>query len=121
VTSASPEGAYEALQKYGVDLVAQARVNKLDPVIGRDAEIRRVVRILARKTKNNPVLPRGELHCIGATTLDEYRKHVGRRTRRRSAGSSRFWWMRPRWRTPSPSCASSATSSANWRRGWRAR
>ncbi len=56
VTSATPEGAYEALQKYGVDLVALARQNKLDPVIGRDAEIRSVVRILSRKTKNNPVL-----------------------------------------------------------------
>src|SRR6185295_16072344 len=56
VTSATPETAYEALEKYGVDLVAQARRNKLDPVIGRDAEIRRVVRILSRKTKNNPVL-----------------------------------------------------------------
>jgi ATP-dependent Clp protease ATP-binding subunit ClpB len=56
VTSASPEGAYEALSKYGIELVAEARRNKLDPVIGRDAEIRRVVRILSRKTKNNPVL-----------------------------------------------------------------
>ncbi len=56
VTSATPEGAYEALGKYGTELVAEARRNKLDPVIGRDAEIRRVVRILSRKTKNNPVL-----------------------------------------------------------------
>ena len=56
VTGPEPEGAYEALEKYGVDLVAQAREGKLDPVIGRDAEIRRVVRILSRKTKNNPVL-----------------------------------------------------------------
>ena len=56
VTSASPEGAYEALSKYGIELVGEARRNKLDPVIGRDAEIRRVVRILSRKTKNNPVL-----------------------------------------------------------------
>src|SRR5262247_2871241 len=56
VTSADPETAYEALEKYGMDLVAQARQGKLDPVIGRDAEIRRVVRILSRKTKNNPVL-----------------------------------------------------------------
>jgi len=56
VTSASPESAYEALDKYGVDLVAQARAGKLDPVIGRDSEIRRVMRILSRKTKNNPVL-----------------------------------------------------------------
>ncbi len=56
VTSANPETAYEALEKYGVDLVSQARAGKLDPVIGRDSEIRRVVRILSRKTKNNPVL-----------------------------------------------------------------
>jgi ATP-dependent Clp protease ATP-binding subunit ClpB len=56
VTSAMPETAYEALEKYGVDLVAQARQGKLDPVIGRDEEIRRAVRILSRKTKNNPVL-----------------------------------------------------------------
>ncbi|WP_445009385.1 ATP-dependent chaperone ClpB [Sphaerisporangium rufum] len=56
VTSATPEGAYEALDKYGMDLVAAARAGRLDPVIGRDAEIRRVVQILSRKTKNNPVL-----------------------------------------------------------------
>ena len=56
VTSAHPEQAYEALEKYGVDLVAQARRGTLDPVIGRDEEIRRAVRILSRKTKNNPVL-----------------------------------------------------------------
>jgi len=56
VTSATPESAYEALQKYGMDLVQQARAGRLDPVIGRDAEIRRVIRILSRKTKNNPVL-----------------------------------------------------------------
>jgi len=56
VTSQNPEAAYEALEKYGVDLVKQASLGKLDPVIGRDAEIRRVIRILSRKTKNNPVL-----------------------------------------------------------------
>ncbi len=56
VTSDNPETAYEALEKYGIDLVAQAQMGKLDPVIGRDAEIRRVIRILSRKTKNNPVL-----------------------------------------------------------------
>jgi len=56
VTSANPEGTYEALQKYGMDLVALARQGKLDPVIGRDQEIRSVIRILSRKTKNNPVL-----------------------------------------------------------------
>ena len=56
VQSADPEATYEALEKYGRDLVDAARNNKLDPVIGRDEEIRRVVRILSRKTKNNPVL-----------------------------------------------------------------
>lgn len=56
VTSDNPEGQYEALEKYGVDLVVTARSGKMDPVIGRDAEIRSVIRILSRKTKNNPVL-----------------------------------------------------------------
>ncbi|MFG3476027.1 ATP-dependent chaperone ClpB [Streptomyces sp. NPDC047980] len=56
VTSATPEGAYEALEKYGRDLVAEARSGRMDPVIGRDAEIRRIIQILSRKTKNNPVL-----------------------------------------------------------------
>jgi ATP-dependent Clp protease ATP-binding subunit ClpB len=56
VQSANPEATYEALERYGRDLVAEARAGKLDPVIGRDGEIRRVIRILSRKTKNNPVL-----------------------------------------------------------------
>jgi ATP-dependent Clp protease ATP-binding subunit ClpB len=56
VTSAMPESAYEALDKYGRDLVADARSGRLDPVIGRDSEIRRVIQILSRRTKNNPVL-----------------------------------------------------------------
>src|ERR1700691_4681585 len=56
VTSATPEGAYEALAKYGRDLVDDAASGRLDPVIGRDAEIRRVIQILSRKTKTNPVL-----------------------------------------------------------------
>jgi len=56
VTSATPEASYEALEKYGRDLVVEARAGRLDPVIGRDAEIRRVIQILSRKTKNNPVL-----------------------------------------------------------------
>ena len=56
VTSDSPEATYDALKKYGTDLVEKARSKKLDPVIGRDDEIRNVIRILSRKTKNNPVL-----------------------------------------------------------------
>jgi len=56
VTSDDPESSYDALMKYGVDLVDMARSGKLDPVIGRDSEIRSVIRILSRKTKNNPVL-----------------------------------------------------------------
>ena len=56
VTSDNPEETYDALKKYGTDLVERARQNKLDPVIGRDDEIRNVIRILSRKSKNNPVL-----------------------------------------------------------------
>ncbi|MGV9414237.1 ATP-dependent chaperone ClpB [Nocardia sp. NPDC003693] len=56
VTTADPEGSYQALEKYSTDLTAQARDGKLDPVIGRDNEIRRVVQVLSRRTKNNPVL-----------------------------------------------------------------
>ena len=56
VTSATPEGTYQALEKYGRDLTAEARAGKLDPVIGRDEEIRRTVQVLSRRTKNNPVL-----------------------------------------------------------------
>ena len=56
VTSANPEGTYKTLEKYGTDLTESAREGRLDPVIGRDAEIRRVVQVLSRRTKNNPVL-----------------------------------------------------------------
>jgi ATP-dependent Clp protease ATP-binding subunit ClpB len=56
VTSPDPEGSYQALAKYGIDLTERARDGKIDPVIGRDAEIRRVVQVLSRRTKNNPVL-----------------------------------------------------------------
>src|SRR5437867_7298137 len=56
VTSANPEATYESLEKYGRDLTRLAQQNKLDPVIGRDAEIRRCIQVLSRRTKNNPVL-----------------------------------------------------------------
>lgn len=56
VSSQNPEGTFEALEKYGQDLIQQVKSGKLDPVIGRDQEIRRVIRILSRKTKNNPIL-----------------------------------------------------------------
>jgi ATP-dependent Clp protease ATP-binding subunit ClpB len=69
VTSQAPEGTYEALEKYGRDLTALAQQGKLDPVIGRDEEIRRVIQILSRRTKNNPVLigPPG----VGKTAIVE--------------------------------------------------
>lgn len=69
VTSDNPESTYDALKKYGQDLVEAARANKLDPVIGRDAEIRNVIRILSRKRKNNPVLI-GEAG-VGKTAIAE--------------------------------------------------
>ena len=69
VTSDNPESSYDALSKYGFDLVERAREQKLDPVIGRDGEIRNVIRILSRKTKNNPVLI-GE-PGVGKTTIAE--------------------------------------------------
>ena len=69
VTSDNPEETYDSLEKYGYDLVKRAREQKLDPVIGRDSEIRNVVRILSRKTKNNPVLI-GE-PGVGKTAVDE--------------------------------------------------
>ncbi len=56
VTSAEPEGTFQALEKYGIDLTARAREGKIDPVIGRDEEVRRTIQVLSRRTKNNPVL-----------------------------------------------------------------
>lgn len=69
VSCTDPEGKYEALEKYGKDLTAMARAGKLDPVIGRDDEIRRCIQILSRRTKNNPVLI-GE-PGVGKTAVSE--------------------------------------------------
>src|SRR5919108_581955 len=76
VTSPDPEGTYQALSKFGRDLTELAEQGKLDPVIGRDEEIRRVIQVLSRRTKNNPVLIGDP--GVGKTALDEYRKHVER-------------------------------------------
>ena len=56
MTSKDPEQTFQALEKYGVDLTARAREGKIDPVIGRDEEVRRTIQVLSRRTKNNPVL-----------------------------------------------------------------
>ena len=74
VTSPNPEGTYQALEKYGRDLTAEARAGKLDPVVGRDEEIRRVMQVLSRRTKNNPVLI-GE-PGVGKTAIEIGRAHV---------------------------------------------
>lgn len=84
VTSDNPESSYDALNKYGFDLVERAKQQKLDPVIGRDSEIRNVIRILSRKTKNNPVLI-GE-PGVGKTAIAEGACPANS-TRRRARGT----------------------------------
>ena len=111
VTSAMPEVAYEALAKYGSDLVADAASGRLDPVIGRDAEIRRVIQILSRKTKNNPVLigdpasarpPSWRAWPSGSPAATCPRACA---TRRSSAWTWAPWW-------PGPSTAASSRSGS---------
>ena len=81
ITTQDPEGTFNALEKYGYDMVAAAANNKLDPVIGRDEEIRRVIEVLSRKTKNNPVLI-GE-PGVGKTAIVEGSPNAWRRRRPR--------------------------------------
>ena len=90
VTSQDPEGSYQALEKFGRDLTEAAEAGKLDPVIGRDEEIRRVIQILSRRTKNNPVLI-GE-PGVGKTAIAEglAQRIVARRRPGRAEGSPRL-------------------------------
>ena len=96
VTSQNPEGTYAALEKYGRDLTTEARAGKLDPVIGRDEEIRRVIQVLSRRTKNNPVLigepgRRQDGHRRGARPAHRPRRRArgpqGQARRRRSTSA----------------------------------
>ena len=111
VTSAGPEDTYKALEKYGVDLTQQARDGKLDPVIGRDAEIRRVIQVLSRRTKNNPVLI-GE-PGVGKTAIVEglAQRIVARRRARVLRGKRLVAWTSAPW-WPGPSTAASSRSGS---------
>src|SRR5919202_1599796 len=112
VTSQNPEDQYQALEKYGRDLTEEARKGKLDPVIGRDEEIRRVIQVLSRRTKNNPVLI-GE-PGVGKTAIVEgLAQSTGASSRSASRRSSR--------RSPRPRGSSSSSSTSSTRSSVRAR
>ena len=97
VTDQNPEGKYQALEKYARDLTELARRGKLDPVIGRDEEIRRVIQVLSRRTKNNPVLI-GE-PGVGKTAIVEgiAQRIVAAMFRSRLSRSALWHWIWGRW------------------------
>ena len=112
VTSQNPEDQFQALERYGQDLTARAREGKIDPVIGRDEEIRRVIQVLSRRTKNNPVLI-GE-PGVGKTAIVEGLATRHRRWRRaRGPEEQTPGRARPRRRcSPAPSTAASSRSGS---------
>jgi ATP-dependent Clp protease ATP-binding subunit ClpA len=112
VTDRDPEGKFQALEKYTRDLTAAARSGKIDPVIGRDEEIRRVIQVLSRRTKNNPVLI-GE-PGVGKTAIVEgIAQRIARRRRARVPQGQAPRRARPRapW-SPAPSSAASSRSAS---------
>jgi ATP-dependent Clp protease ATP-binding subunit ClpB len=117
VTSQDAEASYEALEKYAVDLTERAEEGKLDPVIGRDSEIRRVVQVLSRRTKNNPVLI-GE-PGVGKTAVVERARSTAASSRSASRPSSRRS-SRPRARSSrsSTSCTRSSVPAPVATRRW---
>ena len=110
VTDQNPESKYQALERYAVDLTEQARRGKLDPVIGRDEEIRRVMQVLSRRTKNNPVLI-GE-PGVGKTAIVE-----GLAQRISTATSPISCATRSWWRSTSARWSRAPSSAANSRTG----
>src|SRR5919107_143248 len=117
VTSQDPEGSYQALEKFGRDLTQAAEAGKLDPVIGRDEEIRRVIQVLSRRTKNNPVLigepgvGKTAIAAASARRRPTSTASTSRRTRRSSGASPRSWSASRPWRTRSRSCAGSRSAT----------